>query len=79
MTSGSTTIRVNQEQRRRLKKLAERRSSTMSETLDAALKALHRDEFYRSMAEAEHQLRADPDAWSDYERDRDEWLNANLT
>jgi hypothetical protein len=62
-----------------LKGLAERRSSSMTETLDAALEALHRDDFYRSMADAERDLRADPDAWAEYEDDRNEWLNAKLT
>jgi len=51
----------------------------MTETLDAALEALHRDEFYRSMADAERQLRSDADAWAAFERERDEWLNAKLT
>jgi len=51
----------------------------MTETLDAALEALHRDDFYRSMANAEQQLRADPAGWSEFENDRNEWLNATLT
>ncbi len=79
MTASSTTIRVSQAQRGRLKDLAERRSSSMTETLDAALEALHRDDFYRSMADAERELRADPDAWAEFEDDRNEWLNAKLT
>ena len=79
MTSASTTIRVSQAQRARLKGLAEQRSTSMADTLDAALEALHRDEFYRAMAEAERQLQNDDDAWNEYERERDQWLNANLT
>ena len=79
MTIGSTTIRVSQTQRTALKALAERRSSSMAETLDAALEALRRDEFYRSMADAERELRADPAAWAEFEDDRNEWLNAKLT
>lgn len=51
----------------------------MTETLDAALEALDRDEFYRSMADAERQLRADAGAWAAFERDRNEWLHAKLT
>ena len=79
MTGTSTTIRVSQTQRTRLKALAERRSSSMTETLDAALEALRRDDFYRSMASAEQQLRADPDAWNDFEHERNAWLDAKLT
>ena len=79
MTKPSTTIRVSQDQRSRLKALAERRSASMAETLDAALEALRRDDFYRAMSAAEADLRADADAWSDFERERREWLDAKLT
>lgn len=79
MTATSTTIRVSHAQRSRLKGLAERRSASMADTLDAALEALHRDEFYRSMADAERTLRSDTDAWAEFEGERDQWLNAQLT
>ena len=51
----------------------------MTDTLDAALEALRRDQFYRAMAAAEAGLRADPDAWTDYLAERDAWLGADLT
>lgn len=79
MTSRSTTIRVSQAQRMRLKTLAEHRSASMTETLDAALEALRRDDFYRSMATSEQQLRADPDAWEQFDNERNAWLDAQLT
>jgi len=79
MTAASTTIRVSHAQRSRLKGLAERRSASMADTLDAALEALHRDEFYRSMADAERTLRADTDGCAEFERERDQWFNAQLT
>ncbi len=79
MTSASTTIRVSQTQRTRLKALAERRSSSMTETLDAALEALRRDDFYRAMATAEQELRNDPEAWGEFEQERNAWLDAKLT
>ena len=78
MTSGSTTIRVSVAQRQRLRELADERDSTMTDTLDDALEALRRDQFYRSMAAAETELRADPDAWDQYLAERDSWLNAEL-
>lgn len=74
MTSASTTIRVSQMQRDRLRELAEQRSSTMTETLDAALESLRRDQFYRDMAAAESSLRAQPEAWTRYLAERDAWL-----
>lgn len=51
----------------------------MAETLDAALEALRRDEFYRSMADSEQQLRSDADGWIEFEKERNDWLDARLT
>ncbi len=78
MTSVSTTIRVSHDQRDRLRQLARQRSATMTETLDAALESLRRDQFFRAMADAESALRAQPDGWDRYVAERDEWLNADL-
>ncbi len=80
MTSVSTTtIRVRLDQRERLRQLAEQRDATMADTLDQALESLRRDLFYRSMAEAEVTLRADPTGWAAYVGERDRWLNADLS
>ena len=49
----------------------------MTETLDAALEALRRDQFYRDMAEAESSLRADPAHWAAHLAERDAWLDAD--
>ena len=78
MTVPSTTIRVTLTQRDRLRYLAEARASTMADTLDAALEALRRDQFFRSMAEAEAALRLDQAGWADYIAERDAWLDADL-
>ena len=78
MTSKSTTIRVSIDQRSRLRTLAEQRNASLAATLDAALEALRRDDFYRRMAYAEDRLRSDPDAWASYQRERGEWLDADL-
>ena len=77
MTESSTTIRVSVGQRERLRRLAEQRSSSMTETLDAALEALRRDQFYQQMADAETALRADPAHWRAYLVERDQWLDAD--
>lgn len=75
-TSGpaSTTIRVRLDQRDHLRRLAATRGASMADTLDAALEALRRSEFHRGMADAERALREDPEAWADYQRERDAWL-----
>ena len=77
MTLASTTIRVSLEQRERLRQLAEERDASMSDTFDAALECLRREQFYASMATAEQVLRADPDAWRHYTQQRDQWLDAD--
>lgn len=78
MTRKSTTIRVSVEQRERLRQLAEKREATMADTFDDALEALGRDQFYRSMADAERALRSDPERWAEYTAERDAWLNADV-
>ena len=78
MTSTSTTIRLSRAQWERLRMLAEDRGTTMSDTLDAALELLRRERFYEEMATAEQWLRADPEAWATFVRERDAWLNPDL-
>ncbi|MBI4883942.1 MAG: hypothetical protein HY826_07805 [Actinobacteria bacterium] len=78
MTQSSTTIRVSVDQRERLRQLAAQRDGSMANTLDAALEALRRDQFFRAMGESESSLRADHHAWSRYLAERDLWLNAEL-
>lgn len=78
MISGSTTIRVSVTQRQRLRELAAERSATMTETLDAALEALRRDQFHRWMASAEPDLRSDPAARAEYVGERNARLGADL-
>lgn len=78
MTWPSTTIRVSVQQRDRLRALAIERESSMTDTLDAALESLRRDQFYQGMAAAQDALRADSSRWAAYLAERDEWLNADL-
>lgn len=72
MTS-STTIRVPQEFRDRLRRISGERNSTLTDTMIAALDALRREEFFDAMARSEEALRADPSGWADYQREANEW------
>lgn len=45
-----------------LRRLAEDRDASMTDTLDAALESLRRERFYEEMAASEQRLRADPAA-----------------
>ena len=78
MTAASTTIRVSTRQRERLRSLAQGRGASMSATLDDALEALRRVDFYAQMAAAERELREDPVQWAAYVAERDEWLSPDL-
>lgn len=78
MTIASTTIRVRVDQRERLRSLADGRGASMSATLDAALEALRRADFYAKMAAAERGLQADPVEWASHVAERDQWLNPEL-
>lgn len=50
----------------------------MTETLDAALDALRRQQFYEQMAQAESELRQDGESWDEYLRERNQWLDTGL-
>jgi hypothetical protein len=50
----------------------------MSATLDDALEALRRVDFYARMAAAERELREDPAQWAAHVAERDQWLNPEL-
>jgi len=75
MTS-STTIRIDSRQRDLLRRLADQRHSTMIATLDAALEALRRQDFFEAMANAEQELKARPDDWAAYQAEARPWLDA---
>ena len=64
--------------RSRQRTLAEQRQASLLASSDAAAEPLRRDDFYRRMAEAEARLRDDPEAWATYQREREEWLDADL-
>jgi hypothetical protein len=53
-------------------------SCSMTETFDAALESLRRDQFYRAMADAEARVHADPARHAPYLADRETWLAADL-
>lgn len=51
----------------------------MAATLDDALEALRRVDFYAQMAAAERDLRQDPVQWASHVAERDEWLSSDLS
>lgn len=51
----------------------------MTTTLDAALEALRRLDFYAGMAAAERELRSDETGWAHYIAERDSWLDPDVS
>lgn len=61
----STTIRVNDEARRRIARLAELDDRPMTAIVDDALDALERRRFFEQFNQRYAELAADPDAWAE--------------
>lgn len=66
----STTIRVSEETRSRLAKLARATGRPMTELLDEAADALERRIFFDRFAARYAELRHDSDAWREIEAER---------
>ena len=66
----STTIRVRDETRDRLAKLAKATGRPMTDVLDDAVDALERRRFFDELNARYRELRADPAAWAAVEAER---------
>jgi predicted transcriptional regulator len=66
----STTIRVSEKTRDRLASLASATGRPMTRVLDDAVEALERKVFFDTFNQRYQQLRDDPEAWAEIERER---------
>lgn len=66
----STTIRVNEQTRDRLARLADATGRPMSQLVDEAAEALERRLFFEKLSSSFETLRADPEAWAEVEAER---------
>lgn len=66
----STTIRVSEETRDRLASIADSTGRPMTRVLDEAVEALERKLFFDAFNSRYQELRDDPAAWSEIERER---------
>jgi hypothetical protein len=69
----TTTVRVRRPDSERLKSLARSRQTTVVEVIHSAIEALERQEFLHSLSDDYRRLREDPDRWSAYQAEREEW------
>ncbi|MBA8825396.1 putative transcriptional regulator [Saccharopolyspora lacisalsi] len=74
----TTTIKVPDELRNRLAQRAQERHVSQADVIAEALEALERREFWAAVDAGYERLRQDPEAWSDYVNERDEWVSARL-
>jgi predicted transcriptional regulator len=65
----TTTVRVDTETHAKLSELAEAGGTSLIETVRDAAEALRRQRFASQVAREMAELRADPEAWRDYEAD----------
>ncbi len=72
-TGETTTVRVRRPDSVRLQTLAKRQQTTVIEVLHAAIDALERQEFLRGMNDDYRELRNDPERWTAYVAERQEW------
>lgn len=75
---GTTTIRVSIASRDQLQQMANEQGRTVSQVLDRLIELDRRERFWREMEVAVERLRADPEAWADYQAEAALWENATI-
>ena len=71
--ASTAMIRVDAKTRDLFAKMAEEDHKTIGEMVDAAAKKMHRDRFWKNYYDAYAKLRADPEAWADYQDEMRAW------
>jgi predicted transcriptional regulator len=74
----TTTVRVTTALHGRLRALAGQRGTSIAQVLAEAIDAYERTLFWGEVRDWLGQLRADPDAWADYQRESNEWEDATI-
>ncbi len=71
--ASTALIRVDTKTRDLLAKMAEQDQTSIGEVAATAVKKLDRDRFWKSYNDAYAKLRADPEAWAEYEAEIRLW------
>ena len=69
----TTLIRVNTDTRNLIAKLAKENQTSLGELVDLAVRKLEREQFWKQYNEDYERLKADPDAWNDYQEEIRAW------
>jgi predicted transcriptional regulator len=69
----TATVRISDAAHRILRELAEQTGQTMTEVLDKALDVYRRQVFFEKLNAGYAALRADPEAWAEFEAEQKLW------
>lgn len=69
----SVTVRIDDQSRETLRELSGLSGQSMQEVLHQAVEAYRRRVFLEQVNAAYGKLKADPKAWAELQRERDEW------
>jgi hypothetical protein len=72
-TVATTTVQISESSHQILKQLAEETGHTMTAILDRALDTFRRKVFFEGLKADYDALKADPEAWAEYEAERKLW------
>jgi hypothetical protein len=67
------TVRVDPKLHKTLRALSEAEHRSISQVIEIAIDRYQKENFWKAMHEGFARLRADPDAWRDYQDEADLW------
>lgn len=71
--AATVSIRVPTEAHQKLREIAEKQHKSIGEALNEAVHLLEREQFWAEYAEAYARLRADPEAWQEFQDELALW------
>jgi len=71
VTAATTTVRISRRARANAEAVAAATNRSMSSVIEEAVDAYRREIFWRQYEEGIARLRQDPEAWADYESERE--------
>lgn len=69
----TTTVRIKPDTHRRLKDLASADNASLSDMLDRVVKEEERRRFWKAVNDSYERLRADPEAWAEWQAEVALW------
>jgi predicted transcriptional regulator len=69
----SATVRISEKTRKTLRELAAKTGESMQSVLDRAVEEYRREQFMKEVNAAYAALRADPEAWADWQKELAVW------